>query len=249
MQNSREKRFLANETMKKIGFILLFCILQFHWIYSFRSIGYPTYTSLGRRSSTLFLWKKNDKNKAKDTPKAAPQRNTEKEIKKETTEKALSLPIAKKEAVEKATTPANPEKEARKEALTGVLTQIERSYGKGTIQKLGESTSMNVETTPSGSLTLDLALGGGYPRGRVIEIYGPESAGKTTLALHAVAEIQKRGGTAAFIDAEHALDPEYAKHLGVNIDELYICQVVLSHLLFFLSLLSLLNIPFLFRAA
>jgi hypothetical protein len=246
MQNSKEKRLLANETMKKIGFILLSCILQFHWIYSFRSIGYPTYTSLGRRSNTLFLWKKNDKNKEKDTHKAAPQRNTEKEIKKEAGEKVLSLPIAKKEVAEKASTP---EKEARKEALSGVLTQIERSYGKGTIQKLGESTSMNVETTPSGSLTLDLALGGGYPRGRVIEIYGPESAGKTTLALHAVAEIQKKGGTAAFIDAEHALDPEYAKHLGVNIDELYICQVVLSHLLFFLSLLSLLNIPFLFRAA
>jgi hypothetical protein len=137
MQNSKENDFLANETMKKIGFILLFCILQFHWIYSFRSIGYPTYTSLGRRSNTLFLWKKNDKNKEKDTPKVAPQRNTEKEIKKETVEKVISLPNAKKEVAEKATSLASPEKEARKEALTGVLTQIERSYGKGTIQKLG----------------------------------------------------------------------------------------------------------------
>lgn len=123
---------------------------------------------------------------------------------------------------------ANPEKEAKKEALFGVLHAIERSYGKGSIQKLGESASMNVETTPSGSLTLDIALGGGYPRGRVVEIYGPESSGKTTLALHAVAEIQKAGGTAAFIDAEHALDPVYARNLGVNVDELYVCQVSLS---------------------
>lgn len=84
---------------------------------------------------------------------------------------------------------------------------------------------MAVETSPSGSMTLDIALGGGYPRGRVIEIYGPESSGKTTLALHAVAEIQKTGGTAAFIDAEHALDPVYARNLGVNVDELFICQV------------------------
>jgi recombination protein RecA len=105
-----------------------------------------------------------------------------------------------------------------------VLSQIERVYGKGSIQKLGDNTGMNVETTPSGSLTLDLALGGGYPRGRVVEIYGPESSGKTTLALHAVAEIQKNGGMAAFIDAEHALDPVYARNLGVNVEDLLVCQ-------------------------
>ena len=112
----------------------------------------------------------------------------------------------------------------RVEALSGVLHQIERVYGKGSIQKLGETPSMNIATTASGSLTLDLALGGGYPRGRVVEIYGPESSGKTTLALHAVAEIQKAGGMAAFIDAEHALDPVYARNLGVNIEDLLVCQ-------------------------
>lgn len=114
--------------------------------------------------------------------------------------------------------------DAKREALSGVLYQIERSYGKGSIQKLGESTNMNIETISSGSITLDLALGGGLPRGRVIEIYGPESSGKTTLALHAIAEFQKTGGTAAFIDAEHALDPLYAKNLGVQVDDLLICQ-------------------------
>ena len=113
---------------------------------------------------------------------------------------------------------------AKLEALSGVLYQIERSYGKGSIQKLGTNTAMDVETTSSGSITLDLALGGGYPKGRVIEIYGPESSGKTTLALHAIAEVQKSGGCAAFVDAEHALDPVYAKKLGVNTDELLICQ-------------------------
>jgi recombination protein RecA len=110
------------------------------------------------------------------------------------------------------------------EALSGVLHSIERCYGKGSIQKLGETPAMEVATTPSGSLTLDIALGGGYPRGRVIEIYGPESSGKTTLALHAVSEIQKAGGNAAFIDAEHALDPVYAANLGVNVDDLLVCQ-------------------------
>ena len=112
----------------------------------------------------------------------------------------------------------------RKEALSGVLHSIERCYGKGSIQKLGETPAMNVATTSSGSLTLDIALGGGYPRGRVVEIYGPESSGKTTLALHAVAEIQKNGGNAAFIDAEHALDPVYAANLGVNVEELLVSQ-------------------------
>lgn len=123
------------------------------------------------------------------------------------------------------------ERIAKSEALSSVLLQIERNYGTGTIQKLGEAPSMNVETSPSGSLTLDVALGGGYPKGRVIEIYGPESSGKTTLALHAVAEIQRAGGRAAFIDVEHALDPAYAKNLGVNIDELFVCQVCLSQFL------------------
>lgn len=99
------------------------------------------------------------------------------------------------------------EGEARAEALSGVLYQIERAYGRGSIQKLGETPKMSVDTTPSGSMTLDIALGGGYPKGRVIEIYGPESSGKTTLALHAVAEVQKQGGSCAFVDAEHALDP------------------------------------------
>jgi len=116
--------------------------------------------------------------------------------------------------------------DSRMEALTGVLHQIERCYGKGSIQKLGEAPSMNVATTQSGSMTLDMALGGGYPRGRVVEIYGPESSGKTTLALHAVAEVQKAGGHAAFIDAEHALDPVYARNLGVNVEDLLVCQVI-----------------------
>ena len=114
--------------------------------------------------------------------------------------------------------------DSRNQALSGVLHSIERCYGKGSIQKLGETPSMEVATTPSGSLTLDIALGGGYPRGRVVEIYGPESSGKTTLALHAVAEIQKGGGNAAFIDAEHALDPVYAANLGVNVEDLLVCQ-------------------------
>ena len=98
---------------------------------------------------------------------------------------------------------------AKKAALDGVLNQIERSYGRGSIQKLGEAGNMVVASIPSGALTLDAALGGGFPKGRVVEIYGPESSGKTTLALHAIAESQKLGGTAAFVDAEHALDPSY----------------------------------------
>lgn len=111
-------------------------------------------------------------------------------------------------------------------ALDAALTQIEKAYGKGSVMKLGDSSSrMNVETVPTGSLSLDLALGlGGVPKGRVIEIYGPESSGKTTVALHMVAEVQKRGGIAGFIDAEHALDPVYAKNIGVDIENLYISQ-------------------------
>lgn len=113
----------------------------------------------------------------------------------------------------------------RRAALEMALRQIEKQFGKGSIMKLGESTHMQVETVPSGSLALDIALGiGGLPRGRVIEIYGPESSGKTTVALHAIAEVQRVGGQAAFIDAEHALDPLYASKLGVNIDELLLSQ-------------------------
>ncbi len=113
----------------------------------------------------------------------------------------------------------------RKAALEMALRQIEKQFGKGSIMKLGESTHMQVETVSSGALALDIALGiGGFPRGRVIEVYGPESSGKTTVALHAIAEVQRAGGQAAFIDAEHALDPSYANKLGVNIDELLLSQ-------------------------
>ncbi len=112
----------------------------------------------------------------------------------------------------------------KKKALDLVLNQIEKNHGKGSIMRLGDATGMRVETISSGALTLDLALGGGLPKGRVVEIYGPESSGKTTLTLHAIAEVQRLGGTAAFVDAEHALDPYYAKNLGVDIDNLLISQ-------------------------
>ncbi|MGB3693339.1 MAG: recombinase RecA [Spirulinaceae cyanobacterium] len=112
----------------------------------------------------------------------------------------------------------------KEKALSLVLQQIERNFGKGSIMRLGDATRMRVETTSSGALTLDLALGGGLPKGRVIEIYGPESAGKTTLALHALAEVQKSGGVAAFVDAEHALDPVYSAALGVDIENLLVSQ-------------------------
>jgi len=115
----------------------------------------------------------------------------------------------------------NPEKQ---KALDLVLNQIERSFGKGAIMRLGDATRMKVETISSGAMTLDLALGGGLPKGRVIEIYGPESSGKTTLALHAIAEVQKAGGVAAFVDAEHALDPAYSAILGVDIANLLVSQ-------------------------
>ena len=116
--------------------------------------------------------------------------------------------------------------EEKLKALDAVLAQIEKSYGKGAIMKLGANAgNVDIEVIPTGCLALDLALGiGGLPRGRMVEIYGPESSGKTTVALHAVAQAQKAGGIAAFIDAEHALDPVYAKHLGVNLDELYVSQ-------------------------
>lgn len=113
----------------------------------------------------------------------------------------------------------------RQAALDMALKQIEKQFGKGSIMKLGEQTDRKISTVPSGSLALDVALGvGGYPRGRIIEVYGPESSGKTTVALHAIAEVQAQGGQAAFIDAEHALDPAYAQNLGVNIDELLLSQ-------------------------
>ena len=121
---------------------------------------------------------------------------------------------------------ANEKNTEKMKALDAVLLQIEKAYGKGSIMRLGdEAGKTEIEVIPSGCLTLDLALGiGGFPRGRIIEIYGPESSGKTTVALHAIAEAQKMGGVAAFIDAEHALDPVYAKKLGVNLDDLYVSQ-------------------------
>ena len=117
-------------------------------------------------------------------------------------------------------------KDDRQRALDAALTQIEKQFGKGAVMKLGDpAAQMSVETIPTGSLSLDIALGiGGIPKGRIIEIYGPESSGKTTVALHVVAEAQKRGGLAAFIDAEHALDPVYAQKLGVDVDQLYVSQ-------------------------
>ena len=120
----------------------------------------------------------------------------------------------------------NKEKQDRLKALDAAISQIEKQYGRGSVMKLGESSSeLKVETVPTGSLSRDVALGqGGLPEGRIVEIYGPEASGKTTLALHCLAEVQKRGGIAGFIDAEHALDPVYAKNIGVNIDELYISQ-------------------------
>ena len=118
------------------------------------------------------------------------------------------------------------EREDKLKALDAAISQIERQYGKGSVMKLGDpAAQMNIETIPTGSLSLDIALGlGGIPKGRIIEIYGPESSGKTTVTLHMIAEIQKRGGIAGFIDAEHALDPVYAKNIGVDVDNLYISQ-------------------------
>ncbi len=128
---------------------------------------------------------------------------------KKTTEKKLAEPA---------------EATGKSKALGLALDQIEKQFGKGSIMKLGEGTNADVECIPSGSISLDLALGGGLPKGRIIEIYGPESSGKTTLALHAIAEVQKTGGTAAFVDAEHALDPAYAKKLGVKVENLLVSQ-------------------------
>ncbi|HAN45492.1 MAG TPA: recombinase RecA [Cyanobacteria bacterium UBA8156] len=132
---------------------------------------------------------------------------------------------APKSPAAKAKTPApstlDPEKA---KALNLILQKIEKDHGKGAIVRLGDAKGMVVETVPSGALTLDLAMGGGFPKGRVVEIYGPESSGKTTVALHAIAEVQKKGGLAAFVDAEHALDPTYAARLGVDIDNLLVSQ-------------------------
>src|SRR5439155_25287548 len=119
---------------------------------------------------------------------------------------------------------ADTDKAERLKAIDLAVSQIEKQFGTGSIMRLGEGHKIDVETIPTGSLSLDLALGGGIPKGRIIEIYGPESSGKTTLALHALAEVQKAGGTAAIVDAEHALDPAYAKRLGVNTDTLLISQ-------------------------
>ncbi|HBR08081.1 MAG TPA: DNA recombination/repair protein RecA, partial [Clostridiales bacterium] len=127
--------------------------------------------------------------------------------------KAIPVPVAITEPAEK------------KKALETALAQIEKTYGKGAIMRLGDDVSMNVEAISTGSLSLDLALGiGGVPRGRIVEIYGPEASGKTTLALHIVASAQKRGGEVAYIDVEHALDPSYSRALGVDIDNLLISQ-------------------------
>lgn len=127
--------------------------------------------------------------------------------------------MAKKEKTEKTSVA-----DGKSQALGLAMAQITKQFGDGAIMKLGEAQKVEVELIPSGALSLDLALGGGYPKGRIIEIYGPESSGKTTLALHAIAEVQKTGGTAAFVDAEHALDPAYAKKLGVDTDNLLISQ-------------------------
>jgi len=132
-------------------------------------------------------------------------------------------PKVNKEVV-KADKQVSTEKAERMKAIDLAMAQIEKQFGAGSIMKLGEAHKIDVATIPTGSLSLDLALGGGLPQGRIVEIYGPESSGKTTLALHAVAEVQKNGGTAAFIDAEHALDPDYASRIGINLDTLLISQ-------------------------
>jgi recombination protein RecA len=131
---------------------------------------------------------------------------------------------SKASAASNGTTPPSTTNPERDKALGLVLNQIERNFGKGSIMRLGDASRMRIETSPTGALTLDLALGGGYPKGRVVEIYGPESSGKTTLTLHAIAEVQRRGGVAAFVDAEHALDPVYAAALGVDIENLLVSQ-------------------------
>lgn len=134
---------------------------------------------------------------------------------------ANNKPAPKKPVV---TTSEDQSKEDKQKALDQVLGQIERNFGKGAIMRLGDAAQMKVATVPSGALTLDLALGGGYPKGRIIEVFGPESSGKTSVALHAIAEVQRQDGIAAFVDAEHALDPTYAAALGVRIEDLWVSQ-------------------------
>jgi recombination protein RecA len=129
-----------------------------------------------------------------------------------------------KKAEKAAVSETKPDNEGKLKALGLAMDQITKQFGDGSIRKLGDNKAVNVELIPSGALSLDLALGGGYPKGRIIEIYGPESSGKTTLTLHAIAEVQRNGGTAAFIDAEHALDPAYAKRLGVDTENLLVSQ-------------------------
>lgn len=126
---------------------------------------------------------------------------------------------------ERKTKKAAPVSENKEKALDDAIKQIEKQFGKGAVMKLGDRVAVDIDVIPTGSMTLDVALGiGGYPKGRIVEIYGPESSGKTTLTLHAIAEVQKQGGRAAFIDAEHAIDPVYARNLGVNVDELILSQ-------------------------
>jgi len=127
-------------------------------------------------------------------------------------------------AAKKSETTAEKNDTGKNKALNLAVDQIEKQFGKGAIMRLGEAQKVNVETYPTGSISLDMALGGGIPKGRIIEIYGPESSGKTTMTLHAIAEVQRAGGTAAFVDAEHALDPQYAKRIGVDLDRLLISQ-------------------------
>jgi len=141
------------------------------------------------------------------------------------TDQPIQIPMTKKQQDDAKPDAKAEMKNAKLQALNVAIDQIKKSYGAGSIMKLGDSKIENIEVVPTGSIALDVALGvGGYPRGRIIEIYGPESSGKTTLALHAIAEAQKTGGVAAFIDAEHALDPTYAKALGVDIDNLFLSQ-------------------------
>ncbi len=132
--------------------------------------------------------------------------------------------MAKSAATDKTAAPTEGAGEGKQKALGLAVDQIEKQFGKGSIMRLGDAHKIDVETIQTGSLSLDIALGGGLPRGRIIEIYGPESSGKTTLTLHAIAEVQKAGGTAAFIDAEHALDPVYARKIGVNLESLLVSQ-------------------------
>jgi recombination protein RecA len=144
---------------------------------------------------------------------------------KEETKEAPAAPVEKVTKKAAAANAASAAKsEGKNKALGMALESIEKQFGKGSIMKMGDTPLVQVETTPTGSLSLDIALGGGIPKGRVVEIYGPESSGKTTLMLHAIAEVQRLGGTAAFIDAEHALDPTYAKRIGVDVDNLLLSQ-------------------------